>query len=168
VRHEPLSRSPIETSSAVASRCNEDKVGMAFSFSIFDTYVRGTCIRSASWRWLSPDFCLNMRIAAATCSCEWLPLAGASTGGGAARIGSGSSSSSDVRHFLQRLLVVLNWTRWQWSHRTTSRESTGASAVAIFDFGVPEQASLQKSYCVTSPNFRSFRDELTIVNTKIR
>src|SRR5262249_19235215 len=147
-RHDPFSRSPIETSSAVAKRCKDDSVGMAFSFSIFDTYVRGTCMRRASWRWLSPDFCLSIRMAAATWSWEWLPLAGATAGGGVARIGSGSSSSSDVRHFLQRLLVVRNWTRWQWSHRTTSRESTGANAVAMNDFGVPEQAKLQKSNCL--------------------
>ncbi len=47
------------------------------------------------------------------------------------RIGSGSSSSSDARHRRQRLLVVLNWTRWQSSHLTTSRFSTGARVVAM-------------------------------------
>src|SRR5258708_32025418 len=34
---EPWTRSAMETSSAVASRCSEERVGMAFSFSILET-----------------------------------------------------------------------------------------------------------------------------------
>src|SRR5215470_18128549 len=100
-------------------------------------------MRRASWRWLSPDFWRNMRIEAAICRCVWGPATG-SGGGGVIRMGSGSSSSSEVLHFLQRWLLVRNWTRWQWSQRTTSRESTGARVVAMYVLGVPELAMLQK------------------------
>src|SRR5262249_18499101 len=91
-------------------------------------------MRKASWRWLSPDFWRSERMAAAICRCDWCPEGGATTGTGSARMGSGSSSSSEVRHFLHKLLVVRNWTRWQWSHLTTSRESTGANVVAMYRF----------------------------------
>jgi hypothetical protein len=50
LRSPPESRSGTLTSSAFASRSREDSVGVAFSFSIFETYVRGTDMRSASWR----------------------------------------------------------------------------------------------------------------------
>ena len=53
----------------------------------------------------------RLRMACATCTSERLATAGSITGNGCARIGSGSSSSKDVRHLRQRLLLVLNWTR---------------------------------------------------------
>src|ERR1700749_1804109 len=70
-------------------------------------------------------------MALATCTSEWLVSSTSTIGSEGVRIGSGSSSSSDARHRRQRLLTVLNWTRWQSSHLTTSRESTGARVVAI-------------------------------------
>ena len=68
-------------------------------------------MRNASWRWLSPCCSRRLRMACATCTSDRLVLTGSITGIGCARIGSGSSSSKDVRHFRQRLLMVLNWTR---------------------------------------------------------
>lgn len=44
-------------------------MGVAFSFSIFDTYVRGTAMRVASCRWLSPFRKRKERIAAAKFRC---------------------------------------------------------------------------------------------------
>src|SRR5580692_11088836 len=79
-------------------------------------------------------------MAFATWTSERLLSSACTIGIAGMRIGSGSSSSSDARHRRQRLLVVLNWTRWQSSHLTTSRESTGARVVAIQVRGVPEQA----------------------------
>src|SRR5579863_9202097 len=79
-------------------------------------------------------------MALATCTSERLVSCASTIGIDGARIGSGSSSSREARHRRQRLLTVLNWTRWQSSHLTTSRESTGARVVAIQVRGVPEQA----------------------------
>jgi hypothetical protein len=44
-------------------------------------------------------------------------------------------------------LVVLNWTRWQWSQRNTSRESTGANAVAM-DVWECQSRHRSKIHCV--------------------
>ena len=41
------------------------------------------------------------------------------------------TASRAVLHLRQTLLDVRNWTRWQSSQRTTSRESTGARVVAM-------------------------------------
>src|SRR5271157_180630 len=92
-----------------------------------------------------------MRITVATCT-STPERSGSTMGSGCVRIGSGSSSSNDVRQRRQRLLTVLNWTRWQWSHLTTSRFSTGARVVAIQVLGVPEQApdSNHKTYLTVS------------------
>lgn len=41
-----------------------------------------------------------------------------------------------------------NCTNEQWSHRTTSRESTGVNVVAIQVLRVPERATLKANYNV--------------------
>src|SRR5579884_96740 len=87
-------------------------------------------MRAASWRWLKPLRCLRLRMATATCRCGARGGAAGMATGGAATI-SGSSGSSETLQRRQLLLLVRNWTSWQRSQRTTSRESTGASVVAI-------------------------------------
>src|SRR5271170_846695 len=109
VRSPPLSKSGTVTSSARASRSRDDSVGVAFSFSIFDTYVRGTDILPASCRWLSPFRRRSERIDVARFKCPRpVPGTGIITGG-AIIIGAGSGSSSmDAWHLRQLLLDVRN------------------------------------------------------------
>src|ERR1700742_569340 len=82
-------------------------------------------------------------MALATWMSERLDDSTSTMGNCVVRIGSGSSSSKEVRHRRHKLLTVLNWTRWQWSHLTTSRESTGARVVAMRVADVPERAQQQ-------------------------
>src|SRR3984885_733758 len=56
---------------------------------------------------------------------------------------SASFSSNDRWQRRQRLLDVRNCTKKQRSHRTTSRESTGAKVVAIQVLRVPERGYSQ-------------------------
>src|SRR5208283_4440273 len=58
---------------------------------------------------------------------------------------SASSSSNDRWQRRQRLFDVRNCTKRQWSHRTTSRESTGVSVVAIQVLRVPERGGYSQS-----------------------
>src|ERR1700722_3400964 len=62
---------------------------------------------------------------------------------------SASSSSNDRWQRRQRLLDVRNCTKRQWSHRTTSRESTGVSVVAIQVLRVPERGYSQSQLLCT-------------------
>src|SRR5215467_15310882 len=107
-------------------------------------------------------------MAAAICKCDWCPEGGATTGTGSARMGSGSSSSSEVRHFLHKLLVVRNWTRWQWSHLTTSRESTGASVVAMYCFRRARAGLSSKNLQQLSRTGASVDEDSFAVNEKIQ
>ena len=59
----------------------------------------------------------------------WLVGGTSASAGGATA--SGSSTSSGLRHFRHWALPARNWTRPQWSQRSTSRCSTGAIMVAI-------------------------------------
>ncbi len=99
-------------------------------------------MRPASCRWLRPLRSRMERMEAARFKCPRC-AAGTSCGAGACTI-SGSSSSNDKWHRRQRLLDVRNWTRRQRSHRTTSRESTGARVVAIDRWELPERAKPQE------------------------
>src|SRR5690242_5130383 len=89
-------------------------------------------MRMASCRWLSPLRWRKERMEEASCRWpgKWLWTGGAMAACGVAVI-SGSSSSRHTWQRRQRLFEVRNWTNLQWSHLTTSRESTGARVVAM-------------------------------------
>src|SRR5260370_41324549 len=70
---------------------------------------------------------------------------GTTSGAGVIAAICASSSSNDRWQRRQRLLDVRNCTKRQRSHRTTSRESTGASVVAIQVLRVPEQEGYSQS-----------------------
>src|SRR6266566_4813999 len=105
-------------------------------------------MRPASCRWLRPLRSRMARMEAARFKCPRC-AAGISCGAGACTI-SGSSSSKDKWHRRQRLLDVRNWTKRQRSHRTTSRESTGAKVVAIDRWELPERARPQEPNACSS------------------
>src|SRR5690348_4266855 len=89
-------------------------------------------MRRASCRWLRPLRWRKERIEEASCKWpgKWLRAGGAMVGWTAAMISSSSSSKLTWQR-RQRLFEVRNWTNLQWSHLTTSRESTGARVVAM-------------------------------------
>src|SRR5271166_1917763 len=104
-------------------------------------------MRSANCRWLRPLRRRNERIECANFRCPRpfeLMLTGSTSGAGVMAAISASSSSNDKRQRRQRLLDVRNCTKKQWSHLTTSRESTGVNVVAIQVLRVPEQGLLSK------------------------
>src|SRR5258708_10296936 len=104
-------------------------------------------MRSANCRWLKPLRRRNERIEYAIFRCprplEWT-FTGSTSGAGVIAAISASSSSNDRWQRRQRLLDVQNCTKRQRSHRTTSRESTGVSVVAIQVLRVREQGLLSK------------------------
>jgi hypothetical protein len=108
---------------------------------------RGTDMRSASCRWLKPLRSRSDRIECASFRCprplEWM-FTGNTSGAGVIAAISASSSSNDRWQRRQRLFDVRNCTKKQRSHRTTSRESTGANVVAIQVLRVPERGLLSK------------------------
>ena len=109
-------------------------------------------MRRASCRWLKPLPSRSVRIVCASIRCPrplecWLMVTTSAIGVMAAS--SASSSSNERWQRRQRLLDVRNCTKKQRSHRTTSRESTGANVVAIEGLRVPERwATLKTNYSV--------------------
>src|SRR5208337_860417 len=105
-------------------------------------------MRSASCRWLRPLRSRNDRIECASFRCPRpleleLMFTGRTSGAGVIAAICASSSSNDRWQRRQRLLDVRNCTKRQWSHRTTSRESTGVSVVDIQVLRVPERGYSQ-------------------------